>query len=110
MTASEWRSVGPSGQPATARMWFSNWLDGAGVDGPVAGVVHARRDLVDHERLGRLLADVEHLHRQHADVVERLGDRGGDLAGARQRRPAAGGDGTARGVENAALMRVDRQS
>ncbi len=26
MRASEWRSVVPSGQPATARMWFSNWL------------------------------------------------------------------------------------
>ena len=37
--------------------------------------------------------EVEHLHRQHADVAERLGNRGGDIAGACQgdRRQAARG-------------------
>ena len=75
ISASEWRSVAPSGQPATARMWFSNWLTAQAVDGPVAGVVHARGDLVDQQRLGRRRSpEVEHLHRQHADVAERVGD------------------------------------
>src|SRR5262245_20350685 len=52
----------------------------AGIDGPVPAVVHARGDLVDHEARGRIGAQVEHLDRQHADVVERLRNGGADLA------------------------------
>ena len=55
-------SVAPSGQPAMARMWFSNWLTSAGVDGPVAGIVHPRRDLVDEK--ARAVFALEHLHAQ----------------------------------------------
>ena len=66
-------SVGPSGQPATARMCCSNWLTAQAVHGPVAGVVHARRDLVDQQRR-RVVRQIEHLDRQHADIVEAVGD------------------------------------
>src|SRR6185437_2643016 len=50
----------------------------AGLDRPVPGIVHPGRDLVDHERT---VAQHEQLHRQHADVVERLGDPAGDRLG-----------------------------
>ena len=72
ITASAWRAGSPSGQPATARICCSNWLTSAGLDGPVAGIVHARRDLVDQQRA--VLRD-EQLDRQHADIVQRIGDR-----------------------------------
>ena len=53
----------------------------------MAGIVHPRRDLVDHHFLFFARADDEHFHRQHADIVEGLGDAGGDAAGfARHRR------------------------
>jgi len=58
------------------------------VDGPVAGIVHAGRDLVDQERLIAALAHHEHLDGQDADIVEGLGDAGGDLPcfGCKRRR------------------------
>ena len=40
----------------------------------MAGIVDARRDLVDHQLGAGRRLDHEHLHRQHADIVERLGD------------------------------------
>src|SRR6185437_10749428 len=81
--------------------------DGTSLDGPVAGVVHARGDLVDHQALGRgsVGAEVEHLHRQHAHVGEGVGDGTGDFAGAGkvQGREARGRDGAA---QDSVLMRV----
>ena len=50
ITASAWRAGSPSGQPATARICCSNWRAGAGLDGPVAGIVDAGRDLIDQQR------------------------------------------------------------
>src|SRR5688572_15435862 len=42
--------------------------DGARVHGPMAGVVHAWRDLVDEQRVGRFVAEVEHLDAEYADI------------------------------------------
>ena len=84
------RSVAPSGRPQIARIWFSNCEVARALDRPVAAIVDARRHLVEH----RLAADGEKLERQHADIVERVGDpRGqrlglGDCAG---RAPAPAG-------------------
>ena len=61
----------PSGQPATARMCCSNWLATARLDGPVAGIVDPRGDLVDEEPVAGLVLDDEELDRQHADIIER---------------------------------------
>ncbi len=52
------------------------------VDGPVAGIVHARRHLVRH----RAAIDVEPLDRQHADVVEVFEDAPVMRFDVRQRR------------------------
>jgi hypothetical protein len=51
--------------------------DGAGIERPVAGIVHPRRDLVDDQ----LRALDEQFDRQHADIVEAGGDAPGDLPG-----------------------------
>ena len=51
------RARSPSGSPQMARMCCSNWPVEAAVLGPVAGIVHARRDLVDHA--GRRRGDEE---------------------------------------------------
>ena len=73
--------------------------DGAGVDRPMAGVVHARGEFVDDQALpGReTAAKVEHLDGQHPDVVERRGDRRGNAA-----RLLQVGRGHARGHDRAA--------
>src|SRR5690606_25306318 len=42
----------------------------AGVHGPVAGVVYARRDLVDEQRCLGVRTKIEHLDTEHTDVVE----------------------------------------
>ena len=48
----------------------------------MAGIVDARRDLVDQEPARRCPAH-EHLDREHADMAERLGDPRGDADGLR---------------------------
>ena len=53
---------------------------GRPIDGPMAGVVHARRDLVDEQRMPPGLGDHEHLDRQYADIIERRRDCFGDAA------------------------------
>src|SRR6202042_3473070 len=41
------------------------------LESPMAGIVDARRDLVDHERfVAVVIAGDEHLNCQHADIVE----------------------------------------
>ena len=56
--------------------------DEAGVDGPVAGIVHSGRDLVDEQARNfvprRLAPALKHLDAEHADMAERLGDLAGD--------------------------------
>src|SRR5271166_440554 len=70
------------------------------VERPVAGIVDARGDLIDHESLATLpVARHEQLDRQDADIVERLEDLGGDaprlfrsVGGDARRRPCASED------------------
>jgi hypothetical protein len=50
----------------------------AGVDGEVAGVMRARRELVDHEAIG--LID-EELDAEDADDIEAMHDLAGDIEG-----------------------------
>ena len=67
---------------------------------PVAGIVDARRDLVDHERFtAMVVAGDEHLDRQHAHIVECFEHRcsdalglGGRLGGHARGRASAGQD------------------
>ena len=61
------RSQRPAGDGADMILELA---DGAGLDGPMAAIMHARGDLVDQQARGRLPRQ-EHLHRQHADIVER---------------------------------------
>ena len=83
------RAGSASGRPQIARTSCSNWVT-AGLDGPVAGVVRARRQFVDQEPL---VGGHEHLDREDADQLER--------AAISRRRPAlsasAGGTAPARG-------------
>ena len=57
--------------------------------GPVAGIVDARGDLVDDQRA---VGEREELDAEDADIVERVGDGGGVLAG-----EVGGGGGDGRG-------------
>ena len=66
---SPWRTGLPSGQPAMARMCCSNCEIEAAVQRPVAGIVHARRDLVDQHLRPAVSSDHEHLDREHADII-----------------------------------------
>ena len=47
--------------------------DGA-IHGPVAGIVHARRDFVDDQRVAALACAHEELDAEHADIIQRLGN------------------------------------
>ena len=53
-------------------------VDLAAVQGPVAGVVDARRELVDQQAA---VVALEQLHAEHADIVEGGQQRGGDPLG-----------------------------
>ena len=65
------------------------------VDRPVAGIVHARRDLVDDQPLGAVgAARHEQLDADDADIVERLEDARGDRLGRSLRGPAPTRAGT----------------
>ena len=68
-------------------------------DRPVAGVVHAGRELVREQ----LAADVEELERQHADVAERVEQARAVLLGLRLRRVRGG---RARGAQDPVLVHV----
>ena len=81
------RAGSPSGRPQIARTCCSNCEVSGALDRPVAAVVHARRDLVDHRRRRA----GEELDRQHPDMVERLGDARRRVASAHLR--AIGGAG-----------------
>src|SRR6185295_7433521 len=59
-----------------SRMIFELAHD-TGVERPVTRVVHARRNLVDHE-IGLVTATLEHLNGKHADMAECPGDLAGD--------------------------------
>ena len=61
--------------------------DRGAVQRPVPGIVHPRRDLVD-QHLGRRrhCRHHEHLDREHADIIQRVGDRLGDAARLRRQR------------------------
>src|SRR5260221_8430098 len=48
--------------------------DRGAVERPVAGIVHARRDLVDQHVRAAVLLDHEHLDREHADIIQGVGD------------------------------------
>ena len=54
----------------------------------MARIVHARRELVDDQRWALAFA-LEHLHAEHADMAERLGDLAGDAASPRPQCYAA---------------------
>ena len=87
-----------------ARRWFSNWLVVGALDRPVARVVHAWRDLVRQE----LAADVEELHREHADVVEVVDQASGELLTVRlERGVEAGGRGPAQPEDPALVVVLD---
>ena len=64
----------PSGSPQMARICCSNCEVTAAVERPMAGIVDARRDLVDQQLGAAGVSSHEHLHRQHADIIQRLGD------------------------------------
>ena len=83
ITTSLWRAGSPSGQPAIARMCCSNCEHSAGSHGPVAGIVHARRDLVDEQPPS---PSDEHLDAEDADIVERSAIARGDRRRPRRRR------------------------
>ena len=73
----------------------------AGIDGPVAGVVNARSDLVDENSF----SSDEHLDTYDADIVELRGDRMGDVEGAPGSFRGYPG-GHRRAPQNAVLMLV----
>ena len=60
--------------------------DLASIDRPVATVVHARRNLVDDQRLRVLTAHIEHFDGQYTDVIESGGNLFGNLARTRLMR------------------------
>ncbi len=72
------------------------------LDRPVAGVVDARGDLVEHRALGR----GEELTGEHADIAERLRDLRGQGAGGRHLRPDRRRGGHGRAGEDAVLVHV----
>src|SRR3984885_9828254 len=73
---------------------------------PVAGIVDARRDLVDHERFAAVMvAGDEHLDRKHADIIERFEHRRADPLGL-GRRLRADARGRAGAGEDVALVLV----
>ena len=78
MIASEWRPACGNGRPATARICISNWLTGAGVDRPVAGIMRPGRQLV-HQHVA--LPVDEHLYGQQSHQVQAPGDAAGDVGG-----------------------------
>ena len=72
-------AVEPSGQPSTARRWFSNWLVSAPsiVQWPELCTRGA------NSLASELAVDVEELDREHADVVELVEQAVRELFGAR---------------------------
>src|ERR1700704_4116176 len=54
--------------------------DGCAVDGPMAGIVHARRNLVDQKGLLRSFADDKHFNCEHAHIVKGACDCLGDVS------------------------------
>src|SRR4051794_13580243 len=48
--------------------------DRGAVQRPVPGIMHPRRDLVDQHVRSAVPGYHEHLDREHADIVERVGD------------------------------------
>ena len=68
------RPVDPSGRPQIARICCSNCEVTRALDRPVAAIVDARRDFVDHRAVGA----GEKFDGQHADMLERVGDAMGD--------------------------------
>ena len=74
---------------------------GRAFDGPVAGIVDARGHLVEH----RAMRGGEELQRQHADIVQRLSDLGGELARSGTCASTSGTAGTV-DVEECRVMRV----
>ena len=53
----------------------------AGVLGPVAGIMHPRRDLIDQQGLAAIGPGDKKLHPENADIVERHHDMLGNPAG-----------------------------
>jgi hypothetical protein len=95
ISASEWRLVLPSGQPAMARTWFSNWLTAQAsmVQCPLLwtrGAISLTRS-----RAGRrvIRAQVEQLDGEHAHVVQRWAMLA-PISRARTRSAAGKPDGT----------------
>jgi len=78
-----------SGSPHTARTCCSNWLRRVGVDGEVAGVVRARRQLVDQQAPSWSTNISTHRTRRRRDRRARRGRfRGPGSAWRRTRAPA----------------------
>ena len=78
--------------------------DETGIERPMAGIMDARGEFVDDQRLALALA-LEHLHAKHADMAERVGDLAGNLFG-RDRRAVGDAGGRAADGEDAVLMHV----
>ena len=60
--------------------------DRRAVERPVTRIMDPRRDFIDQQSRAVFSRHHKHLHTQHADIVQRIGDAGGDVAGLRGER------------------------
>src|SRR6516165_4153118 len=101
--ATRWRSQRPAGDGANMLLELRGLR---ALEGPVAGIVDARGDLVDDERFVAVaVAGDEHLDRKDAHVVERL-KHGGSNALGLGRRLCADAGGRAGAGQDVTLVLV----
>jgi hypothetical protein len=75
------RAGEPSGQLCYGAHMLLELAGLGAVQRPVAGIMDARGDLVDHNALIGAFADHEQLDREHADIAERVAEAAGQWYG-----------------------------